>query len=161
MSSKRAYPAGRARRRAARCTRAPPLFLPLAQEKDPCVGPLTPPPPRLPPPPCLSSPHPAAAAAKEAREPREPRAPRAPRAPRVIDHELPASEPAAAAAGGGAGGGGGGGARRKAHLPVPDKEDDEPGTLRIRGTSKPKAVAGAVANKLRSGETFKVNGACA
>jgi stage V sporulation protein S len=42
---------------------------------------------------------------------------------------------------------------------VPSKEEDEPGTLRIRGVSKPKAVAGAIANKLRAGESFKVNGA--
>ena len=37
-------------------------------------------------------------------------------------------------------------------------EETEPGALRIRATSKPKAVAGAVANKLRAGEIFSLNG---
>ena len=48
------------------------------------------------------------------------------------------------------GGTGGGGAGADA--------EDEKGMMRIRATSKPQLVAGAIANKLRDGEEFSLNG---
>lgn len=82
----------------------------------------------------------------------KPSGPRARPLPK-LDQTFP---PEAAAAGGG-GGGSHAPRERKQRIEVPSKEEDEPGTLRIRGVSKPKAVAGAIANKLRAGESFKVN----
>ena len=78
----------------------------------------------------------------------------APRAKPVIQEGLPESAPS-------------GGARRgprppRTAPPAAEREEGaeetEPGALRIRATSKPKAVAGAVANKLRGGEIFSLNG---
>lgn len=78
----------------------------------------------------------------------------APRSKPVIQEGLPESAPS-------------GGARRgprppRTAPPAAEREEGaeetEPGALRIRATSKPKAVAGAVANKLRGGEIFSLNG---